>query len=60
MRPKKRGEKILFFDEFSVYNRPSTYYGWVEKNTRPQVPSNESKKREKLNGLLAVDAVSGE
>lgn len=60
MRQRKREEKILFFDEFAVYNRPSTYYGWAEKNTRPQVPSDESKKREKLNGLLAVDAVSGE
>jgi len=60
MRIRKRGEKILFFDEFSVCNRPSTYYGWAEKNTRPQVPSDESKKREKLNGLLAVDASSGE
>ena len=60
MRQRKRGEKILFFDEFAVHNRPSTYYGWAEKNTRPQVPSDESKKREKLNGLLAVDAVSGE
>lgn len=59
MRQKKPGEKILFFDEFAVYNRPSTYYGWALKNTRPQVPLNESKKREKLNGLLAVDAVSG-
>jgi DDE superfamily endonuclease len=59
MRIRKRGEKILFFDEFAVYNRPSTYYGWAEKNTRPQVASDESKKREKLNGLLAVDAVSG-
>lgn len=60
MRQRKRGEKILFFDEFAVYNRPSTYYGWAEKNTRPQVASTESKKRQKLNGLLAVDAVSGE
>jgi DDE superfamily endonuclease len=60
MRTRKRGEKILFFDEFAVYNRPSTYYGWAEKNTRPQVASDESKKRKKLNGLLAVDAVSGE
>ena len=60
MRQRKRGEKILFFDEFAIYNRPSTYYGWAEKNTRPQVPSDEGKKREKLNGLLAVDAVSGE
>lgn len=60
MRQRKRGEKIIFFDEFAVYNRPSIYYGWAEKNTRPQVASAESKKREKLNGLLAVDAVSGE
>jgi DDE superfamily endonuclease len=60
MRNRKRGEKILFFDEFAVSNRPSTYYGWAEKNTRPQVASDESRKREKLNGLLAVDAVSGE
>jgi hypothetical protein len=60
MRTRKRGEKILFFDEFAVCNRPNTYYGWAEKNTRPQVPSDESNKREKLNGLLAVDAVSGE
>lgn len=60
MRQRKRGEKILFFDEFAVYNRPSTHYGWAEKNTRPQVPSNESQKRERLNGLLAVDAVNGE
>jgi DDE superfamily endonuclease len=41
-------------------NRPTTYYGWAERNSRPEVPSNEKKKREKLNGLLAVDAVSGE
>ena len=60
MRTRKRGEKILFFDEFAVSNRPSIYYGWAEKNTRPQVPSDESKRREKLNGLLAVDAISGE
>jgi hypothetical protein len=57
---RKSGEKILFFDEFSVTNRPNTYYGWAEKNTKPQVPSDESKKREKLNGLLAVDAITGE
>jgi hypothetical protein len=57
---RKSREKILFFDEFSVTNRPNTYYGWAEKNTKPQVPSDESKKREKLNGLLAVDAITGE
>lgn len=57
---RKSGEKILFFDEFALSNRPTTYYGWAEKNSRPEVPSDESKKREKLNGLLAVDAMSGE
>ena len=60
MAKRKSGEKILFFDEFAVSNRPTTYYGWAERNTRPEVPSDEKKKREKLNGLLAVDAVSGE
>jgi transposase len=43
-----------------VSNRPTTYYGWAEKNSRPEVPSDEKKKREKLNGRVAVDAVSGE
>ena len=33
-------EKHLFFDEFSVTNRPSTFYGWARKNTRVTVPSN--------------------
>lgn len=60
MRLRKSGEKILFFDEFALSNRPTTYYGWAERNSRPEVPSDEKKKREKLNGLLAVDAVSGE
>lgn len=36
------------------------FYGWAEKNTRPQIPSNEKKKRHKVNGLLSVDAISGE
>lgn len=36
------------------------FYGWAEKNTRPQIPSNEKKRRNKLNGMLAVDAVTGE
>lgn len=52
-------EKSLFFDEFSVTNRPSTFYGWARKNTRVKVPSNESAKRERINGFLAVDADTG-
>ena len=50
----------MFFDEFAVYDRPSTYYAWAEKNSRPQVPSDERKRRNKLNGMLAVDVVTGE
>jgi hypothetical protein len=53
------GEKIIFFDEFAVYDRPSLFYAWAEKNSRPQIPSNE-RKRNKLNGLLCVDAITGE
>lgn len=38
---------------------PLSLYGWAERNTRPSVPSNE-RQRHKLNGLLCVDALSGE
>jgi DDE superfamily endonuclease len=57
LKPK---EKLIFYDEFAVYDRPSLYYAWAEKNTKPEVPSNEKRERHKLNGMLAVDAVSGE
>lgn len=53
-------EKFVFYDEFAVYDRPSLYYAWAEKNTKPTVPSNEKRQRHKLNGMLAVDAVTGE
>jgi transposase len=53
-------ERIVFFDEFSVTNRPTTFYGWARVNTRFKAPSNEKKKRERLNGLLAVDAQTGQ
>jgi DDE superfamily endonuclease len=36
------------------------FYGWAEKNTRPQIPSNEKGRRNKLNGMIAVDAITGE
>ncbi len=49
----------MFFDEFALYDRPSLFYGWAERNTRPEVKSDE-RKRHKLNGLLCVDALSGE
>lgn len=57
---KEEKEKIVCFDEFAVYDRPSIFYGWAEKNTRPQVPSNEKGRRNKLNGMISVDAVTGE
>ncbi len=56
---QQTGEKIIFFDEFAVYDRPSLFYAWAEKNSRPQIPSNE-RKRHKFNGLLCVDAMTGE
>jgi transposase len=40
----KEGQAIIFSDEFSVSQQPSTYYGWAEKNTRPRVVTNEKKR----------------
>lgn len=37
---------IVFADEFSVCEKPSCYYGWAEKNTRPTVSTNEKKVKE--------------
>lgn len=37
---------VVKFDEFSVCDRPTSYYGWAEKNTRPKVVTNEKKERE--------------
>jgi len=36
-----------------------THYAWAERDTAPTLPSDE-RKREKLNGFLAVDLGSGE
>jgi hypothetical protein len=58
LQAKQKKEKIVFFDEFAVYDRPSAFYAWAEKNSRPQVPSNE-RRRNKVNGLLAVDVQTG-
>jgi len=60
LKNKADDEKFVFFDEFSVTNRPTTFYGWARVNTKFKVPSNEKKKRERLNGLLSVDAQSGQ
>ncbi len=40
-------------------DRPSLFYGWAEVNTRPEVLSNEKRKRQRLNGFLSVDAITG-
>jgi DDE superfamily endonuclease len=50
----------VFYDEFAVYDRPSLYYAWAERNSKPEIPSNEKRKRNKVNGMLCVDAVSGQ
>ena len=31
----------LTFDEFSISSKPSNYYGWAERNTRPRVKTDE-------------------
>ena len=56
MASKKEKEKIVFFDKFAVYERSRILYGWAEKNTAPEVPSNEKGRRNKLNGMISVDA----
>lgn len=50
----------MFFDEFSLARFTQTHYAWSPRNQRPQVASDESHRRERLNGLLAVDARCGE
>ncbi len=34
---------VVVYDEFSVAEKPTSYYGWAEKNTRPQHVTNEKK-----------------
>ncbi len=36
---------VVSFDEFSISTKPSNYYGWAEKNTRPKVKTDEKKER---------------
>lgn len=35
---------VVKFDEFSVGQQPTSFYGWAEKNTRPTFVTNEKKK----------------
>ncbi len=41
-----RQNATLTFDEFSISSKPSNYYGWAEKNTRPRVKTDEKNERE--------------
>ena len=34
---------VVYFDEFSISQKGSPYYGWAEKNTRPRLVTNEKK-----------------
>ena len=34
---------VIKFDEFSVCEKPTSYYGWAEKNTRPRFVTDEKK-----------------
>lgn len=34
---------VVKFDEFSICEKPSSYYGWAEKNSRPKFVTNEKK-----------------
>ncbi len=48
---------VLKFDEFSICEKPTSYYAWAEKNTRTKFITNEQK-RERINGFLAVDLLN--
>lgn len=39
---------------------PTLFYGWARVNTRPSVRWSANQRRGRLNGLLAVDALSGD
>lgn len=39
---------IVKFDEFSVCEKPSSYYGWAEKNTRPKFVTDEKNEIEQM------------
>ena len=39
---------VLMYDEFSISERPTSYYGWAEKNSRPLVVTNEKNVRESM------------
>lgn len=48
-------QALVWFDEFSINDRPSASYGWAPVNTRPKIKSNEKRVRKRTTGMLAVD-----
>lgn len=51
--------KLIFIDEFSICTRPTTFYMWSQAGEQPQINSDENK-RNRTNGFISVDAISGE
>lgn len=39
---------VVKFDEFSICEKPTAYYGWAQKNTRPKFLTNEKKENEAM------------
>ena len=39
---------VITFDEFSISSKPTNYYGWAERNTRPRVKTDEKKGKEPM------------
>jgi transposase len=37
---------VITFDEFSISSKPTSFYGWAEKNTRPRVKTDEKNEKE--------------
>ena len=36
---------VITFDEFSISTKPTNYYGWAERNTRPRIKTDEKNER---------------
>jgi hypothetical protein len=39
---------VVAFDEFSVSEKPTAFYGWAQKNTRPTFQTDEKKGNEPM------------
>lgn len=43
LEARPAAQDVYFFDEFSISNRPTLYYGWAPRNSKFHVPSDEKK-----------------